>query len=1051
MDHIQVISAGAGSGKTFTITSKLEELLKTKQIRPSNVIATTFTKLAASELQERVRQKLIESGQTDTANAVGESLIGTVNGVCGELIQRFSFEAGLSPELKVMEEGDSDKLFAQALEIALIQHNDMSLINQMNQLSLRLGLVDDGHPAWQKEVMEIVASARSNNMQPDEVRSFAKSSFISLKRWLPTTTERDLTASLRKAVDSALKQYDPAFDTTKGSKEYFEFLSRIQLAINYERITWPEWISLSKNGPAKKSNSLAEPIQLIAADYCKHPQFQKDLEDFITHLFAIAAESMSHFQALKRKMGLIDFVDQEHTLLQILDHPEVQEALKDEIDLLMVDEFQDTSPIQLAVFIKLASLAKQVIWVGDIKQSIYGFRGADPELMISVVGYLASQGNMPQILSDSYRSRPPLVHYVNNIFSQTFCESLNKEQIVLNPKREDSSKRKDDSAVEFWHVDGSSLAKRAPAIGEQVKQLITRDGIEIFDKEKKIYRPAQYGDVAILCRTNTNLSTIATGFAELGIPCEYKRSGLLATPEGCLAMACLRRLVDDSDTLASAEIITLSESSSPETWLADRIEWLQSGEKSKTWAEETHPILNALKEQRKRLSILSPKEVMTLALDASYARRNALKWCRSEYEALQRLGNIDLFIQYAEAYEQNCEVNNSAASAPGLILYLTKLAENKEDLQALPGGNAVTLVTHHRSKGLEWPIVIAMDLDSKIKSRLWGLSVLENENGFDWHAPLAGRQLKYWPAFFGQQSAGIELKDKIVSSEFGEIAQKKAIEEIKRLLYVSLTRPRDKLIITLHGKKPGGEWLNALGADWMLPKDKTLTLPDGQAIPTRFVEVKFSGEASTGTQEKLYWLDTNPRFHHQKLPKTASPSSALAIEGAVINRSVDLGERIHFSGAPDMAQLGSCLHAVIATEIIHRDQSISRVNRILEDFGMADTLTAKDALDSANRFIEKVESIYSPINWHVEYPIHYFNDKGQESNGYIDLALETEQGWVIIDHKSSPKARSEWESVCLSYSGQLALYKEALEATGKTVAGCWIHFAITGGLLSLSI
>lgn len=362
------------------------------------------------------------------------------------------------------------------------------------------------------------------------------------------------------------------------------------------------------------------------------------------------------------------------------------------------------------------------------------------------------------------------------------------------------------------------------------------------------------------------------------------------------------------------------------------------------------------------------------------------------------------------------------------------------------------LVTHHRSKGLEWPIVIAMDLESNIKSRLWGLSVLESNSGFNWSSPLDGRSLQYWPAFFGLKSKDIELKHSIETGEQGQQARLKTIEETKRLLYVSLTRARDLLILPILSKKSDDSWLDSLGSDWMLPEGESLTLPDGQTIPAQFHELKESSNAAMPReQQNIYWLDKLPRFNVGKLPKKLSPSYAAPIEGAKIGKIIELGERIPFSGAPDMATFGSCLHAIIATEIIHRDMSETRAKRILQDFGMTDFIEPRDAMVAAKRFIDQVDLHYAPITWHVEYPIQYVNAQAQECKGYIDLAVETEQGWVIIDHKSSPRKKSEWEDICLTYSGQLSLYRDALTASGKTVACCWIHFAITGGLVEIAL
>ena len=131
--NIHFISAGAGSGKTYTITEQLEALLSTGQVSPAGVIATTFTKLAAGELKERVRSKLIEAGKLAVANQMEQSLIGTVNGVCGELLRRFAFEAGMPPDQQVLDEKQGDILFFQAMEKALSENK--ALIREMNAVS----------------------------------------------------------------------------------------------------------------------------------------------------------------------------------------------------------------------------------------------------------------------------------------------------------------------------------------------------------------------------------------------------------------------------------------------------------------------------------------------------------------------------------------------------------------------------------------------------------------------------------------------------------------------------------------------------------------------------------------------------------------------------------------------------------------------------------------------------------------------------------------------------------------------------------------------------
>lgn len=159
---IQFISAGAGSGKTYRITGYLFDELSSGSVRPEGVIATTFTKKAAAELVERVRRRLAEQQRHDLAASIGQSLIGTVNGVCGQLLIRYAFEAGLSPELAVLDEESCRLLFGQALE----QAAELSDIRRMNTLAQRLGLED-----WKGEVKRVVDMARANNLSAEDLRS----------------------------------------------------------------------------------------------------------------------------------------------------------------------------------------------------------------------------------------------------------------------------------------------------------------------------------------------------------------------------------------------------------------------------------------------------------------------------------------------------------------------------------------------------------------------------------------------------------------------------------------------------------------------------------------------------------------------------------------------------------------------------------------------------------------------------------------------------------------------------------------------------------------
>ena len=114
LEQLKIISAGAGSGKTYRLTNEMVDLLISGDVRPSGIIATTFTRKAAAELQERVRVKLLSEGLSAQADEIGNALIGTVHGLGVKLLKRFAFEAGVSPQVDILPDGEQQQMFNQA-------------------------------------------------------------------------------------------------------------------------------------------------------------------------------------------------------------------------------------------------------------------------------------------------------------------------------------------------------------------------------------------------------------------------------------------------------------------------------------------------------------------------------------------------------------------------------------------------------------------------------------------------------------------------------------------------------------------------------------------------------------------------------------------------------------------------------------------------------------------------------------------------------------------------------------------------------------------------
>src|SRR5690606_27346914 len=267
------------------------------------------------------------------------------------------------------------------------------------------------------------------------------------------------------------------------------------------------------------------------------------------------------------------------------------------------------------IFMKLASLAGRVVFVGDIKQAIYGFRGCDPELVRDTLAALVARGASYEVLEHSWRSRPPLVEYVNCVFKSAFAGELEEKQIVLSPKRPDET---DEPAVLKWTLKGNKAA-RAAQIAGAVAALV-RSGFTIVDPETKRPRPARFGDIAILAARNDEVKEIATALRAAHVPMKMTLAGLLAVPEVALAGAALRRLNDPAGTVATAAIISMSAGTAPEQWLADRLRALERGDDALAWGRDAHPILAKLEALRESIGTMSPVEIVARVLNTTGLR-----------------------------------------------------------------------------------------------------------------------------------------------------------------------------------------------------------------------------------------------------------------------------------------------------------------------------------------------------------------------------------------------------------------------------------------------
>ena len=1062
-------------------------------VRPAGIMATTFTKKAAAELQERVRVSLLKEGMTEAANELGEALIGTVHSIGTRLLQRFAFEAGVSPLVEIIADGDEQRLFNESLSQVLTEHR----IERMNMLADRLGLTKKGIGEaydWRRDIRNLTDVARANNFDKKILETSKLRSWEKFERLLPPVQNTDPVVwnnRLLSAIDQTVAALDAnEADTTKVTRDAAEILKQFQNQLKYRgELYWHEWVKIAKTNPGAKSRDLMEDLRQIALSHDQHPQFRDDIRGYIELVFDIASDALSEYEQYKKKRGLIDYTDMETYVSSLLRVETVRETLREELDLLLVDEFQDTSPIQLDIFLQISKLARHSIWVGDPKQSIYGFRGAEPALMKAII-HATGGVKDENILKKSWRSRPEIVYATNAIFERAF-EGMPREQIVLEPawngviaapsNVQSPSSSNPRLALQHWHFRSELDERRPPGapwfdncIADQVRILLERKPL-IFNKKRDQTRPIRPGDIAILCRSNRQCLSVADALHRAGLKAAIARNGLLETPEAKLVVACLKYLLTPSDSLAAAEILFLTGSLDLEEIVERRLKYLSENADSPIygggWGDTL--ILDHLLALGPRTADLSASEILNLILEELDLRRSAIQLGNPD----QRLDNLDRLRRYALDYESACQRLHSAASLGGFLLWLNQLADNELDAQGSgETEDSVKVLTYHRSKGLEYPLTICHALEQNLKEQVWGLNLVSEVEAPDLDNILGNRWLRFWVNPYADQLRNTPLEDALSQTAESAEARRTALEEEARLLYVGLTRARDYLVFPTTGKGTG--WLNRVfshGDDSIptldpnsdetpfyhaekpipieteiiyKPRDFPETLPDES--PVKYHAIR------QGKSQKIrpaLWVDTQ-----HEMPPGVEPT---------LGEPVAWGNWLEFKGEYTQA-IGKAVATFLIADSLSLDPSpfgegsmhsmrLAMAQKQLQIRGVTEQVSAEQLLRQSEALRAFLEKKFQPKRVFGKYALEGLSPNSSPNGAgrmrqlklEADLFLETEHGVVVIAFAPFAEGMKKWKQVAMTLAPSLAWWREMqkrsddLESSDRLVE-CWVMFGMEG-------
>ena len=777
-----------------------------------------------------------------------------------------------------------------------------------------------------------------------------------------------------------------------------------------------------------------------------------DMLEVTERIFSIAERWKVEFKAFKEKNNLLSFNDMESLFLQLLDNPIVQQDIRSTIKYVFVDEFQDSNQTQLKIFDKLSELIDgRSYWVGDPKQAIYRFRGCDTALVSAIMKHLQSspdEGNeYSRELDQSWRSVAPLVSYVNSTFVPLFREILPKEDVVLKAHRK------------HIHPDGSpalyhwNLLPRIPQGGKRAtanrEMLIDATAAKVrdilcgrhqikyvVDKHTGEYRAVRPSDIAILLHKDGVSSYVTKQIEALrkyGVPVAAPESYPASRAEVCLVKVLLSYMIDSTPSLLKAEIVRLIYGKSLDSLINEGFEY------------DIFPALDHIRSEYSNFTVSSIVQRIIYGL-------NLPKHCGQWGDAESRMRVLDTIVQLARDYESSVD-----ATLEGFV------ASFPQTIEVDGSVDGVHVMTYHKSKGLEWPIVI-LDTSSResekqaLKRFCYGVTETRKTEPTKDHL-YSDFSLRYCPNFL--QASNSNVDNQVLANIKSDFADSwaRVVSDGQRLFYVGATRARDYLV-TLSRDKKSPEFFAECGHPIDLKNCHHQSYVDlwGNESPMVYCEdISDDQEVVIPETSNVYRAIQPSAADYVSLPRYLLPST---MEGAdsEVEHVASISKRMPVRHCPSDKYdvMGTCLHHMFA---IYRPKESSEVmaqmcSHVAAAYGMSEVLSdIPSVLHSMSSFYQFLTATYGPGKAYKEYPFQYTNEQGQVISGSIDLLWETSAGVVVVDYKSYSGYDDVTDSESEFFAGrkygpQLSAYRTVADKmSGGQVIDVLLYYVVQGRVI----
>lgn len=1054
------VEAGAGSGKTTSLVDRIVTLVLDDGITLASIAAVTFTEKAGAELRDRLRDRFQQrSGQAavephrsiaiQALDDLDAAAIGTLHSFAQRILTEHPIEARIPPLIEVLDEVGSSVAFAERWTALLADLLDDDAVAEPLLLALALGveltdlrtLAQRLGSDWDLIADRVLTPDPTPFAVPD-LSAFAERARIVATHAAECRDPDDKLLIHFVRLASALARFDAA-PNDQGRLAEIQAMAAITYS-NGKAGAWPDKPAVVAAGKALKADAEALLTRITS--------------DCLRHLTRWIGAKVLEAAGARRAEGRLEFHDLLVLARDLLrHHPAVREALHEHYERLLLDEFQDTDPIQIELAVRIAggAAAEQPRWqdvtvppgrlfvVGDPKQSIYRFRRA------SIATYLEAQERLGERvhLTTNFRSVEPILLWIDDLFG-TLIQPVERAQPQFVPL--------DAGPTSGWNFDAgapvtllgarehddapnaATLREREAAdVGVTVRRVLTERWL-VRDGATSEWRQARLTDIAILVPARTSLPFLEDALAASGIPYRAEASSLVYQAQEVRdLLATARAIADSSDRFALVTALR-----SPLFGCGDDDLWTfrRDGGVLSLFAPVLDelagtPVGSALAQLRDlaiRSRWLSPSEL----LGTLVTERRMFEVAAGDRQARDTWRRLRFVVDQARAW--------SAASQGGLRTYLAWAAFQGEEVSrvaeaVLPETDteSVRIMTIHAAKGLEFPIVILSGMSSQRRPRS-GVSLLWTEAGYEVKTGKASQTEEF------EVAAPLD-------EQMGEY-------EHIRLLYVAATRAKDHLVVSLHRSTRGvNTSARVLAA----------ALPEGFDEEHPPVEVGSIDRPLTPSVEPPpaleQWLERTTTG--QERARAVPAISASGLEGTapeLVLAAATEEEQGRAKGARDAelppwtkgrygSAIGRAVHGVLQVVDLAAGPRTPRVAAAVRAQSVAEGVT--DQAELVGQLVasalqsDVVQRAAAREHWRESF-VGTTLDDGTVLEGFIDLLYREDDGsLVVVDYKTDAVPTGGIPSRVQYYRPQIEAYLRAVrDATGAPTQGVLLFTHPAGAL-----